>query len=311
MVISVGLVSAGVVGALKITQTFKLQMLGKDGSDYIKYLDTESLYFQNTVAVSIVVPGSFSIDTDEGQREYAKLNNIAVNSGPLIINRSIDWFNEFRTWSISLNKSTTGADFITTLAEFLSIPRYAQYASDIVFSNDRRQIKASRIVVLMDNTKTSSEGKDAMLNLREALDKKTSMKAYAAAVAFLYFEQYVLIVPETTRNVVVCGITVLIMTAPFLLHPGILLLMVISFTALIFELMGMMALWGVSLNSISMIILTMAIGFCVDYSAHVAHTYVTSDAPDAKIGIIGALKTTGASVVMGGKYLCFLLFPLR
>ena len=302
---SVGLLTAGIIGALSITETFNLRMLGKDGSQYIQFLDKEKEYFADPIPISIVVPGAFRLDTEENQMEYSKISTLAIKSHSTMLQQSIDWLREFRVWSQSHNKSTIGSNFLMSLGEFLQIPRYTQYASDIKFSSNSRQILATRIHVFMKNTDDSSKSKDCMLKLREALDQKTTMKAYAAAVAFLYFEQYVLIVPETTRNVVVCGITVLIMTAPFLLHPGILLLMVISFTALIFELMGMMALWGVSLNSISMIILTMAIGFCVDYSAHVAHAYVTSDAHDAKNGIIGSLTTTGASVVMGGKVAIF------
>lgn len=46
----------------------------------------------------------------------------------------------------------------------------------------------------------------------------------------------------------------------------------------------------------------MAIGFAVDYSAHVAHAYVTSDKATANERVIEALSTLGASVLMGGEW---------
>ena len=56
-----------------------------------------------------------------------------------------------------------------------------------------------------------------------------------------------------------------------------------------------------------MIYLVMAIGFAVDYSAHVAHSFVfsTESNPDDKV--INALKTVGASVIMGGEKFIFLV----
>ena len=72
-----------------------------------------------------------------------------------------------------------------------------------------------------------------------------------------------------------------------------------------------MYVWDVSLNAISMINLVMAIGFAVDYSAHVAHFFVFSvkNSPEEKV--IDSLRTVGASVFMGGRFLCLRLFLNR
>jgi predicted RND superfamily exporter protein len=45
----------------------------------------------------------------------------------------------------------------------------------------------------------------------------------------------------------------------------------------------------------------MAIGYSVDYSAHVAHAFVVSDAHGNDGRIIRSLSTVGISVLMGGK----------
>ena len=63
---------------------------------------------------------------------------------------------------------------------------------------------------------------------------------------------------------------------------------------------GLMHVWGVSLNSISMINLVMAIGFAVDYSAHLAHSFVFSNEKNPEKKVVNALKTVGASVLLGG-----------
>eukprot|EP00971_Amphidinium_carterae_P050940 1002953-Amphidinium_carterae.1 len=43
------------------------------------------------------------------------------------------------------------------------------------------------------------------------------------------------------------------------------------------DLMGNIMLWGLDLNSISMINLVMAVGLVVDYSMHVAHSFMLQD----------------------------------
>jgi len=297
---SIGLVTAGIIGTLNISQKFTLQMLGKDGSDYIKFLDIEGAYYPDIVAISIVVPGGFKLDNAANQEEYLKLDQLAIKDNNLMLSNSINWLKEFKAWSTTNGSSITGANFIPSLHTFLRIPKNAHYHTDIRFKNSMTELQASRVVVFMRNTEDTNAGKNSMLKLRESIDKNSRIKLYIAAVPFLYFEQYVLLVPETTRNVIVCAVTVLIMTSPFLLHPGILILMVFSFSALIVELMGLMTIWNVSLNSISMIVITMAIGFCVDYSAHVAHSYITSGAVNSKQATQSALSTIGASVFMGG-----------
>ena len=201
-----------------------------------------------------------------------------------------NWLKEFTAWSKANGRNITGAKFLTSLRTFLSIPKYVQYNSDVRFGTNMTEIAASRVVVFMHNTGDSNAEKNTMLKLRESIDSNSPIKPYIAAVLFLYFEQYVLLVPETTSNVIVCAVTVLIMTAPFLLHPGILILMVFGFAALIVELMGLMTIWNMSLNSISMVVMTMAIGFCVDYSANIAHSYVTSDAASSQQAIQSALR---------------------
>jgi len=52
----------------------------------------------------------------------------------------------------------------------------------------------------------------------------------------------------------------------------------------------------------------MAIGFAVDYSAHVAHSYLLASADTPEERMIEALGSIGASVFMGGKRRLFIYF---
>uniref|UniRef100_A0AC34G602 Uncharacterized protein n=1 Tax=Panagrolaimus sp. ES5 TaxID=591445 RepID=A0AC34G602_9BILA len=62
--------------------------------------------------------------------------------------------------------------------------------------------------------------------------------------------------------------------------------------------LGYMALWGVNLESVSMITVIMSIGFSVDLSAHIAYAYVKSEGC-SKMKAIAALETLGWPVFLG------------
>ena len=140
-----------------------------------------------------------------------------------------------------------------------------------------------------------------MLTLRQDLSDKSKLDAFPIARPFIFFEQYAIISRETLTNLLIAALAVLVVTSPFLLDCTVTILVVFNFVALVLELFGLMVLWDVSLNSVSMINLVMAIGFAVDYSAHIAHAYVMSDKETANERVVDALSTLGASVFMGGQ----------
>ena len=62
--------------------------------------------------------------------------------------------------------------------------------------------------------------------------------------------------------------------------------------------LGYMALWGVNLESVSMITVIMSIGFSVDLSAHIAYAYAKATG-DKYARAVTALETLGWPVFLG------------
>ena len=301
ILLSLALAVIGILGTLKVDETFTLQMLGTDGSYYIKYIDAESTYYKDDLEISIVVPYSFDLSNATMQKRYLKLTKVATASSKYMAKKSVSWMDSFLIWAATTQSNTTGRYFMKSLHRFLQTLEFSQHKLDIKVDPSGRNIIATRVLVYLDNRLTSTQKKDGMLSLRKALDEQFDFSLYAVNMQFIFFEQYVSTKPETIRNLVICGVTILAMTTPYLIHPGILIFVSCSFAALIVELLGLMAVWCVSLNSISMIVLVMAIGFSVDYSAHVAHAYITSKAHSPEDRIIDSLTNVGASVLMGGR----------
>ena len=94
---------------------------------------------------------------------------------------------------------------------------------------------------------------------------------------------------ETLRNLIIAAITVFVISSPFLVDCTVAILVLFNYAALIL---------GVSLNAVFIINLLMAIGFTVDYSAHIAHEYDVSNKLSENEPVVDALSTLGASVIL-------------
>lgn len=150
-----------------------------------------------------------------------------------------------------------------------------------------------------------------MLTIRDDLAKKSPLNVTPITRVFIFFEQYAIIGKETLWNLLIAALAVLIVTSIFLVDCLVTLLVVGNFVALVVELFGLMYFWDVSLNGVSMITLVMAIGFAVDYSAHIAHAFVMSKEETANKRVVDAVSTLGASVFMGGKFSRYVLCRKR
>ncbi|KAJ1491849.1 patched family-domain-containing protein [Baffinella frigidus] len=81
-------------------------------------------------------------------------------------------------------------------------------------------------------------------------------------------------------------------------HPFTALLVVLNTAMVLADILGLMWLWDISLNSISIVNLVLAIGLAVDYSAHVAHAFMSAEGTRDE-RMVTALSEMGADVCHG------------
>lgn len=299
VILSLSFLAAVIYGATKVDETFDRRILAKDDSYLRKFLTAQEKYFKLSIPVSIVEDGDIDYEKSSIQKELRSLADI-VTSNKHYENTSLSWIDTFSMHA--QGKSINGSNFVPELLSFLKLPQYSYFDQDLKFSSDKKTLTASRIIGFMKDSTSSTFQKNAMLSLREDLSDKSQLNAFPIARPFIFFEQYAITSTETIRNLLIASLAVLIVTSPFLVDCTVTFLVVLNFVALVLELFGLMVLWDVSLNSVSMITLVMAIGFAVDYSAHIAHAYVMSDKETANERVVDALSTLGASVLMGGEF---------
>ena len=302
------LLGAGIYGVTQVEEAFDRRILAKDDSYLKRFLTAQENNFDVSIPVSIVENGNVDYELGSTQEQIRELTNIVTNNTYFRKELSLSWMNSFSQYAKMYKKNITGPRFLSELKAFLRIPNFSYFNQDLKFLEDGTKLEASRVLGFMKSDGSSTFQKNAMLTLREEIAEKSKLDAFPITRLFIFFEQYVLISTETIRNLIIAGLAVFIVTSPFLVDCTVALLVVLNFAALICELFGLMVIWNVPLNTVSMINLVMAIGFAVDYSAHIAHAYVVAKKLTANERVVEALSTVGASVLIGGK-LAF--YPIR
>ena len=295
--VSIVLLTAGVYGSMNIDQSFEILDLGLKGSPFVEFYSYKNKAYPNSFEVSILLDTPVDYSDSKIQQSYIDISSISVNN-KFLFNKTSNWLLSYLKWANELNFTVNGAMFYSNLQIFLY--QHKEFYRDVKFYVNGT-IKASRVWVFSGDNPSSIFRKEMMLSIREELKKVTNLPVYPAHIMFIYIEQFVIVLRDTIRNLVICSLSIVVITLPYLKQPLVTFLVFWGFTCLIFELFGLMYIWNVSLNSISMIIIVMAIGFAVDYSAHVAHAFTISKLDTPEKQVIDALKTMGTSVFMGGK----------
>ena len=300
IIFSLVFLALGIYGATQVNERFDRNILAKDDSYLKRFISVQERYFEQSIPVSIVLTEGTKYEESATQNEIRKLSDI-VAANTYYENSTVSWMDSFDQYSRAQNRSFTGSSFMPALKAFLDMPQYALYKQDLKVSQNKDRVLASRILAFIKSTPSSTDQTNAMLTIREDIARKSELDAFAISRWFIFFEQYAIITKETIRNLIIATLAVLLVTSFFLIDCTVTLLVVLNFMALVLELFGLMFFWDVSLNGVSMINLVMAIGFAVDYSAHIAHAYVMSEKESPNERVIDSLSKLGASVFMGGE----------
>lgn len=300
-VLACGLLGAGIYGTTQITQKVEWKKIGRDGSYFRDYVATRDDTFPAGYSVSVILPDSVDYTDNRTIDRIIRLDDIA-KLNPRYEDYTLNWVTAYKSWTAQKNLSIQGQDFHRYLMPFLNSSRL--FVPDIKFDAKKRKILGSRVIFFYENNSNSANQAEAMRTIRTDLAEHSGISGiYPVSIMFIYSEMFAAIKGDTIHNLIICAVAILIITVPYLIHPGITALVFLSFVSLLFELMGMMAAWGVSLDAIAMVTIIMSIGFSVDYTCHIAHAYTisTKDSPEERI--VEALTTMGSSVLNGGMYI--------
>ncbi|KAK4444690.1 Niemann-pick type C-related protein 1 [Podospora aff. communis PSN243] len=178
-----------------------------------------------------------------------------------------------------------GDEFIHYLDKFLKSPTteicplggLASYGSAVVVDSERDTISASHFRTAHSPLRSQDDFIKAYASARrisKAISDSTGLDVFPYSVFYVFFDQYATIIPLTAALLgSAIGIIFLVSTA---LLGSVVTAVVVAVTVVmvIVDIIGAMAVMGVSLNAVSLVNLIICVGIAVEFCAHIARAFM-------------------------------------
>lgn len=294
----VAYLAVSIYGCLHVQQGFELHDLAADDSLVNTFNRKDRHYFYDygpSVMVIISEPFPYWDETKRHELQAC----VEDFKGLRIVDKGIfsSWLDSYLLYGQANNLTLNDKDaFLKNLPHFFEL--FPFYQQDVNITGD--VIHASRVFIQMVDIDSGSMELYALKALRStsADCRATSLLVYNQK--FIFFDQYDVVVSSTIKNVGVIAAVMFIVSLLVIPKPICSFLVTCSIGSVTVGVTGFMALWDISLDSISMIIFTVCIGFTVDFSAHVSYAFVSSKKTDPNAKAVDALTHLGLPVLQGG-----------
>eukprot|EP01053_Blabericola_migrator_P009454 Blabericola_migrator_1__9453@NODE_511_length_7942_cov_30_679492_g392_i0_p1_GENE_NODE_511_length_7942_cov_30_679492_g392_i0NODE_511_length_7942_cov_30_679492_g392_i0_p1_ORF_typecomplete_len1629_score239_01Patched/PF02460_18/2_4e116Sterolsensing/PF12349_8/4_4e26Sterolsensing/PF12349_8/1_8e04Sterolsensing/PF12349_8/8_7e02MMPL/PF03176_15/2e02MMPL/PF03176_15/1e07MMPL/PF03176_15/2_3e11ACR_tran/PF00873_19/1_5e03ACR_tran/PF00873_19/1_4e03ACR_tran/PF00873_19/3_2e06FtsX/PF02687_21/1_1e03FtsX/PF02687_21/1_ len=277
-------------GVLSVEQGLELKDLSPDHS-YLKVYDAlyERFFGGYDIPVYIFFPDATPWWDPRVLRTVRQLSSrLANRPSTRFLNNPLVRIVDDPELGLGMNSGDQSL-FESTLYEALSSPnsKYKQFEKD--FAWEGPHLVSWKITLLPAGMSTSKERAQWMRNMREdcrsilALSDPTSnperyyayypLKAVAWNYMMLFYESDLQIMSSVISSLTTAAISMFVVALILIpeVTSGLMVIFVMSLIDL--AVMGFMYYWKVKLNMISMITLVISIGFSIDYSAHICHTF--------------------------------------
>lgn len=195
-------------------------------------------------------------------------------------------------------------EFYSTLQVFLASEDGAAYNSTVSVvegaDGSLSKIEAAAIQSQYSGSINGEAAKqvDAMVDLRDIVDS-WEFEAFPWSTSYLEWETFRIIYKELVQGLGLCLAAVLVITLILIAHPGTAMLVFICVTMTIIDVLGVMYYWDLTIDTVAVINLVLAVGLAVDYAAHVAHSFmIKAGTKDERV--VQALADIGVAVIHGG-----------
>ncbi|XP_059827429.1 patched domain-containing protein 3-like [Hypanus sabinus] len=299
VVLYLGYLAASFYGCFNLKEGIDIRNLASDYSYVIKFYDDVSKYFSKygpRVMVTVIQPVSYwdSNIQKEIERCMHAFENLSYVDGDY----SESWLRIYPGIAEQLSNVSISNKhgFMKMLDTFLNVVHI--YKQDIAISVDKKNIEASRFFIQTIYINDSIAEKNMLIELRD-LAKDCSVPLHVFHPAFIYFDQYLVIISTTIQNIGVAAGAMLLIALLLIPNPICSIWVTFAIASVLVGVAGFMTLWGVNLDSISMINLVICIGFSVDFTAHISYAFVSSEKETANERSIDSLYRLGYPIIQG------------
>merc|ERR1711871_605183 len=324
IVIFFGILVAGIIGSTLIIQDFKLEWFVPDDSYLNTFFKWNDKYFASGTPVSIYGRND---DYFAQQDKLVEMKKYLNNSKLVDQSKDIsDWYGTFMTTSrnnvaqrdnwltTDYSKFKDKNTFYKELHNWYDGGGGARYRSSLQW-NDKDCNKGDPylevdgkceptkglmgmkmgMTLTLEATDKGNIRYETMTYLRQNVTEILGDKAFPYSFQFLYWEETGVIGKELVNNLISCGAVIIVMIMAMIPHPRIAPFVIFGIIYSVVSLVGFMHWWDITVSGVSTIYILISVGLAVDYSAHIAHMFVTSTGTSSERSI-KALVRIGPSV---------------
>jgi len=136
--------------------------------------------------------------------------------------------------------------------------------------------------------------------LTNVLRLKLRVKVFAYSDHYVFYEQYTSIVKSAILQLICSELIIFVFTTFFLgIDPWSSIIVVVTITFILINLLGLMYWWSIDFNAISVVNLVMSVGISVEFCSHIVRGFVNSKSDNRIARAKEALTTVGCSVLSG------------
>ncbi|KAK5648998.1 hypothetical protein RI129_003890 [Pyrocoelia pectoralis] len=185
---------------------------------------------------------------------------------------------------------------------------HASYAKGMNYylEEDGAKVISSHVMAFHTVLRTSEDYYEALRysriiaqNLTETINI-TGVEIFPYSVTYVFYEQYLDIWPTTLKSLgyslLGVFVVVLIISGFDIFAAFTIILMVLM---IVVNMGGLMYIWNITLNAVSLVNLVMAVGISVEFCGHIVHSFVHSKRKGSVNKAADALANMGSSVLSG------------
>lgn len=307
-IITAGILAGGAYGLSELKQEFDQDRFLPPDAMLLKYKAVDTKLFPEGIRPAIYVGKvDYFRENTKLDELYTKLNSDKYKK--YIVPSSVDsWYQSFKLWLANATYPANEQIFYSNLTSFLN-SQGRKYKADVKFDAKDNKIKASRI--FFTHTKMESS-KDKVAGMDDAQELAKSVKfddftPFSYTRFYAGYETNKIISWELIRNLILAGAIILIITLLLLANILVCILVLICIVLSLVNCSGYMHFWGLTVDIVTTIQLIIAIGLTVDYSAHIAHAFMSSRKGSRVERVKEAVVNIGPAVFHGG-FSTFLAF---
>ncbi|XP_065652325.1 NPC intracellular cholesterol transporter 1 isoform X2 [Hydra vulgaris] len=182
---------------------------------------------------------------------------------------------------------------------------HAAYGSAVKLNSPEHKIRVNSSYFMTYHTvaSTSQEFTSCLKYAREMasnISKQIGHEVYAYSVFYVFYEQYLTAIENTWKDLLIVLSAIVVVTFVMMgFNLGLALCIGLTVAMIILNLLGIMYVWNISLNAVSLVNLIMCTGISVEFCSHIARAFSTSPYSTRVKRAEDALGRVGSSVLSG------------